>query len=44
MKRAAKDTLGRWQLVSDHPARSPVDLPNDAVTIGQVKWAARPFD
>lgn len=41
VKRAGKDSEGRWRLVSDHPAWAPVPWPSDAQIVGEVRWAAR---
>ena len=43
VKRAGKDEHGRWRLLSDNPASVPVDWPDDAEVIGDVKWTARMF-
>ena len=41
VKRAGKGNDGRWRLVSDHPAWSPIPWPDDAKIVGEVRWAAR---
>ena len=46
VKRAAKDRVGAWQLVSDNPNKQAwptVAWPPDAPVIGEVKWAASTF-
>ena len=40
VKRAGKDKKGNWLLVSDHPEWKPVPWPDDAKTLGEVKWSA----
>ncbi len=41
VKRAGKDTDGGWQLVSDHPRWPDAPWPDDATTVGEVRWMAR---
>ena len=41
VKRAGKDEVGGWLLLSDHPSWEPAMWPRDAVVIGEVKWMAR---
>ena len=43
VKRAGKDEKGGWLLLSDHPALAPVPWPDDARTVGEVRWMARSF-
>ena len=40
VKRAERDNE-RWLLVSDHPAFAPAVWPDDAHTLGEVRWVAR---
>lgn len=42
VKRASKNS-GRWQLVSDHPAYSPMEWTDNDQLIGEVVWMARTF-
>ena len=32
-----------WILESDHPAWSPTPWPEDALTVGEVRWMVRSF-
>lgn len=41
VRRAGRDTAGRWRLVSDNPAWEPMILPAFAVIQGEVLWAGR---
>ena len=41
VKRAGRDGVGKWQLLSEHPSWSPAPWPADAETIGQAIWTAR---
>ena len=41
VKRAGRDGVGKWQLLSQHPSWSPAPWPADAETIGQAIWTAR---
>ena len=43
VRRAGKDSAGRWQLISDHPDRVPRPWPDGAEILGQVQWGTRIF-
>ena len=43
VRRAGKDTAGRWQLVCDHPRRTRRPWPDGAEILGQVRWGSRTF-
>ena len=42
VKRAARAGAG-WMLESEHPAWKPTPWPEDAQTMGEVRWMARGF-
>ena len=42
VRRARRSRRG-WKLVRDKRGRPSMDMPEDAVVIGEVKWAARTF-
>ena len=46
VKRAGRDADGGWRLLSDNPSPDYTALPwpDDAETIGEVRWMARTFD
>ena len=41
VKRAARDDSGEWVLASDNPAWDPISWPQDALTVGEVRWMGR---
>ena len=43
VRRAGKDSAGRWQLICDYPGRMPRPWPDGAEILGQVRWGTRIF-